>query len=81
MLKLQNSNGLSRTTCFRILKACPALYKKCLLGLDNTMASGSSAFAKLKNVLDELAFLGLNEKIQNESLDSLNSSKNNLKYN
>ena len=49
---------LGETVSFDILRACAASTRKCLAGLDNFSANGSSAFENLSGLCDLLATYG-----------------------
>lgn len=49
---------LSDTLLFNILQKCPATIQKCLAGLDNISADGSTVFDDLVDLCDQLLSFG-----------------------
>ena len=77
MCEEENIKPLCDSTCYKILKACPASYRKCLQGLDNVMAEGLACFSKLEEVVLKLMCTDAKKK---ELCEKLNCCLNYIKF-
>jgi hypothetical protein len=75
----QGVKPLSRATLFRILSVREASQQKSLSGVDDTAADGSSGFAKLLEIVDELHRLGKDKSWSTNMKKSLQDGKRYLK--
>ena len=71
----ENLMPLGQTTCYKILKACPASFSKSLQGLDNILADGLEAFKSIKSILNTLKTCNIDSNKINTLLSMLDSSK------
>lgn len=50
------------STCYKILKNCPASFRKSMAGLDNVICDGLNAFDGLEKIIHNLKSIGLKEE-------------------
>jgi hypothetical protein len=77
MCKREAIKPLCKTTCLKILNACPSSNRKCLQGLDNVMAEGLASYSKLEELIGKLQCL---ENRKNELIDKLTCTRNYIKF-
>ena len=81
MCKNENIKPLSNSTCYKILKNCPASFRKSMQGLDNVVADGLNSFDQMENLISKLSEKSLNEEKFKNLKIILNNCKIYLKFN
>ena len=80
MCKIENIKPISESTCYKILKNCPALFRRSMQGLDNIVANGFNSFDEMDKMVSKLSDNGLNlEKVKTFQI-VLSDTRNYLKF-
>jgi hypothetical protein len=80
MCQQENLKPMSDSTCYKILKSCPASFRKSMQGLDNIICDGLNSFDAMEKIILYLKENGLEDDKSKTLNIVLNDSKNYLKF-